>query len=37
MSAEVLKQFSMMDIGLKKQQCGPAGAGRDVVNAGLMK
>ena len=26
-----------MDIGLKKQQCGPADAGRDVVDAGLMK
>ena len=37
MSAEVLKQFSVMDIGLKKQQCGPADAGHDVVDAGLMK
>ena len=27
----------MMDTGLKKQQCGPADAGRDVVDAGLMK
>ena len=26
-----------MDIGLNKQQCGHADAGRDVVNAGLMK
>ena len=33
MSAEVLKQFSVMGIGLKKQQCGPADVGRDVVNA----
>ena len=37
MSAEVLKQFGVMDIGLKKQQFGPADAGRDVVNAGLTK
>ena len=26
-----------MDTSLKKQQCGPADAGRDVVDAGLMK
>ena len=26
-----------MDIGLKKQQCGPADVGRDVVDDGLMK
>ena len=37
MSADVLKQFGMMGIGLKKQQCGHADAGRDVVDAGLMK
>ena len=26
-----------MDTSLKKQQCGPADVGRDVVDAGLMK
>jgi superfamily II DNA or RNA helicase len=30
MSAEVLKQFGVMDIGLKKQQCGHADAGRNL-------
>ena len=27
----------MVDTRLRKQQCGPADAGRDVVDAGLMK
>ena len=30
MSAEMLKQFGVMDIGLKKQQCGHADAGGDL-------
>jgi hypothetical protein len=30
MSAEVLKQFGVIDIGLKKQQCGHADVGRNL-------
>jgi hypothetical protein len=30
MSVEVLKQFGVIDIGSKKQQCGHADAGRNL-------
>ena len=30
MSADVLKQFGVMDMGLRNQQCGHANTGRDL-------